>query len=125
MTELGTGTGVRFRLLLSRLLLAGVSVAAIIMAVGLVSALAVGWTGSLTGAPSVVHATGDFSTTVDGLLHLRPFAIVQLGLLVLLATPVMRVAASMLAFAIEGDRLYAVVSGMVLTILLVSIFFIR
>ncbi len=117
--------GVAFRLLLSRLLIVGVSVAAALMAVGLLSALAVGWGGSLLGAQVATHATGDFSGIGEGLVHLRPFAIVQLGLLVLLATPVLRVATSVLAFALEGDRLYAAVSGIVLVILLTSIFFVR
>lgn len=114
-----------FRLLLSRLLLAGVSAAAGLMVIGLLSALVVGWTGSLVGAGPVSHAVGDFSETFAGVMALRPFAIAQLGLLVLLATPVLRVATSVVAFAIEGDRLYALISGVVLTVLLTSIFLVR
>ncbi len=116
---------VGFRLLLSRLLLGGVSVAAALMAAGLLSALAVGWTGSLIGAAPVAHEVGDFSRTLAGLADLRPFAVAQLGLLVLLATPVLRVATSAVAFALEGDRLYALISGLVLAILLTSIFLVR
>ncbi len=116
---------VGFRLLLSRLLLGGVSVAAALMAAGLLSALAVGWAGSLTGAPPVTHEVGDFSRILAGLADLRPFAIAQLGLLVLLATPVLRVATSAVAFAFEGDRLYALISALVLAILLTSIFLVR
>ncbi len=95
------------------------------MAIGLLSALAVGWTGSLIGAEPATHEVGDFSRTLPALLELRPFAIAQLGLLVLLATPVLRVAASVVAFALEGDRLYATISGLVLAVLLTSIFFVR
>jgi uncharacterized membrane protein len=111
--------------LLSRLLAGGVSVAALLMATGLVSALLVGWSGSLTGAGPVSHDMGDFADTLAGALALRPFAIAQLGLLVLLATPVLRVAASVVAFIVEGDRLYATVSAVVLAILLTSIFLVR
>jgi uncharacterized membrane protein len=114
-----------FRLLLSRLLLVGVSAAAGLMVIGLLSALLVGWTGSLVGAGPVTHDVGDFSQTLAGVLDLRPFAIAQLGLLVLLATPVLRVATSVIAFAIEGDRLYALISGLVLAVLLTSIFLVR
>jgi uncharacterized membrane protein len=114
-----------FRLLLSRLLLAGVSLAAGLMIIGLLSALAVGWTGSLVGAGPVSHEVGDFSQALPGVLELRPFAIAQLGLLVLLATPVLRVATSVVAFALEGDRLYALISGVVLAVLLTSIFLVR
>jgi uncharacterized membrane protein len=113
------------RLLLSRLLAVGVSLAALLMAVGLVSALLVGWNGSLTGAGPIPHDPGDFADILAGVAALRPFAVVQLGLLVLLATPVLRVAASAVAFSVEGDRLYAAVSAAVLAILLTSIFLVR
>ena len=49
-------------------------------------------------------------------------AIVVLGLLILLATPVIRVAVSILAFAIEEDRTYVLITAFVLAILLFSIF---
>jgi len=44
---------------------------------------------------------------------------------VLIATPVLRVAASCAAFALEGDRLYAGITLAVLAILLVSLFALR
>ena len=55
--------------------------------------------------------------------HLQPTAIIQLGILLLIATPVARVAFLIGAFALERDRLYVVVSGLVLGILLFSIIF--
>jgi uncharacterized protein len=58
-----------------------------------------------------------------GLLLLRPQAIITLGLLVLIATPVIRVAASIVAFTLEHDRKYIVITSLVLAILLFSIFF--
>lgn len=57
----------------------------------------------------------------QGLAHAQPLAIVALGLLVLLATPVLRVAVSILAFAVEHDRTYVVVTTIVLATLLFSI----
>jgi uncharacterized membrane protein len=53
---------------------------------------------------------------------LRPDAIIQLGLLLLIATPVARVALAALGFYLERDRVYLVVSLIVLSILLFSIF---
>lgn len=47
-------------------------------------------------------------------------AIVALGLLVLLLTPIARVAVSVVTFAVERDRAYVVLTGFVLTVLLVS-----
>ena len=49
-------------------------------------------------------------------------AIIQIGLLLLIATPVMRVVFSMIAFALEKDRLYVALTVMVLVILLLSLF---
>jgi uncharacterized membrane protein len=49
----------------------------------------------------------------------------QLGLVTLLATPIARVAASVVGFALEGDRLYAAITTAVLLILLTSILVLR
>ena len=59
------------------------------------------------------------------LAALEPAAIVQLGLLALLATPVARVAASVVGFTLEHDRLYTAITLAVLLILLTSIFVLR
>ena len=47
--------------------------------------------------------------------------LIQLGLLLLIATPVARVAFSVVAFAIQRDRLYVVVTLIVLAILTYSL----
>lgn len=57
-----------------------------------------------------------------GLLQQRGQAIVMLGLLLLIATPVMRVAASIFIFARERDRLYVAITTLVLLLLLTSFF---
>ena len=56
----------------------------------------------------------------DGLLAFHPQAFVALGLILLIATPVIRVAASIIAFALEHDRRYVVITSIVLAILLIS-----
>ena len=61
------------------------------------------------------------SGIVRDALALRGRGIIQLGLLLLIATPVARVAVSVAAFAIQRDRLYVVVTLMVLAILLDSL----
>lgn len=50
-------------------------------------------------------------------------AIVQLGILLLIATPIARVVFAVIAFAIERDRLYVAVSLFVLTVLMVSLLY--
>lgn len=44
-------------------------------------------------------------------------AIVQAGVVLLIATPIARVALTMVAFAVRKDRLYAVISALVLVLL--------
>ena len=53
-----------------------------------------------------------------GALALDAMAIVQLGLVLLIATPVMRVALTLVAFALQRDRLYIVLTAVVLALLL-------
>jgi uncharacterized membrane protein len=48
--------------------------------------------------------------------------VIQLGVLLLIATPVFRVVLLLFGFAFERDRLYAAVSLVVLTLLLYSLF---
>ena len=57
--------------------------------------------------------------------HGEPLAIIQFGILLLIATPVARVAFLVGAFALERDRLYVFVSGLVLAVLLYSLVFSR
>ena len=54
-------------------------------------------------------------------LHLQSTGIIQLGLLILIATPIARVALAALGFYLEKDRVYVVVSLTVLAILIFSI----
>jgi uncharacterized membrane protein len=55
-----------------------------------------------------------------GLLALHPQAIIALGLLLLIATPVVTVTGSAIAFAVEHDRRFVVIALLVLAILLTS-----
>jgi uncharacterized membrane protein len=113
----------KFRNVVSAVLVIGVVVSAVLIGAGFLGALAVGWQSPLLGAAPAAHtATTDFSNLPGRLASLEPLAITQLGILTLLATPVARVAASVLGFALEGDRLYAAITLAVLLILLASIF---
>ncbi len=65
--------------------------------------------------PHALHALA------GGLRDLRGEAIVTLGLLVLIATPVVRVAVSIFAFIYQGDRVYTLITAGVLCLLLLSL----
>ena len=64
--------------------------------------------------------------TVHGTVQMafsgQPRGIIQLGLLLLIATPILRVVFSVFAFAVEGDRLYVTFTLIVLAVLLYSFF---
>ncbi len=60
---------------------------------------------------------------ITGALHGNALAIIQLGLLLLIATPVARVVFSVVEFALERDYLYVVISSIVLVVLLYSLIF--
>ena len=63
------------------------------------------------------------SQVTTNVLALRPQSIITLGLLLLIATPVLRVVVSVVTFALERDRKYVVITLIVLAILLFSIFY--
>jgi len=60
------------------------------------------------------------SDVLKGLRDLQGQAVVALGLLLLIATPVLRVAVSIVAFVQQGDRLFTLITAVVLGILLLS-----
>jgi uncharacterized membrane protein len=57
---------------------------------------------------------------VHGVADGRGQAIVAVGLILLIATPVVRVAVSIVAFAFEGDVQYVIITTIVLALLLLS-----
>jgi uncharacterized membrane protein len=63
--------------------------------------------------------------TISGIVHDAAGGssrgLIQLGLLLLIATPIVRVAFSIVAFAIERDRMYVVFTAIVLSVLLYSL----
>ncbi len=66
---------------------------------------------SLRTLPGIVHSAA----------HLQREGLIQLGLLLLIATPVARVAMAVIGFHLERDRLYEVVSLIVLAVLAFSL----
>jgi uncharacterized membrane protein len=113
----------RLETIIGRLLQAGVLLAAATVLLGGALYLAV------CHADHVNYQTfaagGSDTRTLDGIVrsaaHFDSLGIIQLGLLLLIATPVARVGLAIAGFALERDRLYTVVSAIVLVILLASL----
>ena len=60
---------------------------------------------------------------VRGAASFKGDAIAQLGLLLLIATPVARVAFTLVAFALQGDRKYVLITSIVLALLVYALGF--
>jgi uncharacterized membrane protein len=66
--------------------------------------------------------TLDLSQLLSGVAGANPVYVIELGLIVLLATPVARVAASVLMYAMEKDKMYVAITLFVLIVLLFGLF---
>jgi uncharacterized membrane protein len=113
----------RVELALAMLLRAGVVLAAVLVLIGGLMYLA--QEGGLH--PDYARFSGEPGTlqhpftVFAAALALQPLGLIQLGVLVLLATPVVRVGFSLLAFARERDRTYVGMTAVVLVVLLLSL----
>jgi uncharacterized membrane protein len=63
-----------------------------------------------------------FGGILKSVLVLNTRGIVQLGVVTLIATPILRIAFSLIAFLKEKDKLYVMITFIVLSIMLFSIF---
>ncbi len=120
----------RIELFIARLLRWGVTLSFGIIAIGIIAVIVTGQTGysqiQLDDVNSIVqyHLKPDFPSTLgevtSGIFAFKSYAIIVLGLLVLIAIPVLRVTVSVFAFAFERDWLYAAITALVLVVLLLS-----
>lgn len=101
----------------------GVSLAAVVVLVGGCALLARSW--SSVPAYQQFHAASPALTTFTGILRgvrgFAPESVIQLGLVLLIVTPVARVVLCVVGFARQRDRLYVAVSCLVLAVLLYSL----
>jgi len=114
--------------IIGNVLRVGVIVSAAIILVGVILLVA---NSGLSGTASslvynqnqIPHGTFDVSLAglLKGLTTLQPDSLIELGAIVLIATPVSRVLISVFLFAAEGDRLYVYITIVVLALLLFSI----
>jgi uncharacterized membrane protein len=72
------------------------------------------------------HGEPSAYTSLAGIMNkvfsLDARGIMQLGAVVLIMTPILRVVCSLFSFAIEGDRMYVVITLVVLSVILFSMF---
>jgi len=103
--------------IVSRVLQVGVTAAAAVIALGLLLLLVTGHSGYTPhGYPLTVGGV------LLGLANGKPYAWIAAGLLLLILTPVLRVAVSAITFLLERDSIYIVVTLYVLAVLIASFF---
>lgn len=108
---------------IAHMLRIGVVIAALLVFIGGIMYLA------RTNAPLPDYAqfhpfasdTRSLSAVVAGITMLRPESLIQLGILLLIATPVLRVIFCIVGFAMERDWLYVSVSLTVFAVLIYSL----
>jgi len=108
-----------------RLLQLGVLLAAAVVLFG--AGLLLMQRGATPVAYSTFRGEPDMLRSISGIVHgalaIQSEAVVQLGLLLLIATPIARVAFTLVAFALQRDRTYVVVTTIVLALLLYGLVF--
>ena len=118
-------TDQRLENMVGRLLRAGVLLSAAVVTVGGIAYLALNHAARVSYRTFV--AGGTDTRTVSGIAHsafrLNSEGLMQAGLVLLILTPVARVVLAMAGFALERDRLYTVVSFIVLAILAFSLIY--
>lgn len=102
-------------IIISKLLMIGVLLSAIVIFIGFIMFLVTGNSGYIGNT----YPT-DPILILQGLVVFKPYAIILTGLLILIATPVFRVGVSIIVFIREKDYLYVKITTLVFIILIVS-----
>ncbi len=115
----------RVEILISNLLRTGVIASLLIVVFGTVVSF-VHHVDYLTSSPALqplikpATVPHTIPQVIDGVRHFRGQSIVLVGLLLLIATPVVRVAVSIFAFVYQHDRTFVLITALVLALLLLS-----
>jgi uncharacterized membrane protein len=124
----------QIELFIAQLLRLGVIVSFAIVCLGIALVVITGRTGyqsiQLDDLNSIVRyqpGMSEYPNTVNdvmaGIAAFKPYALISLGLLILIAIPVMRVAISVAAFFVERDWTYVFITAFVLAMLILSFLF--
>lgn len=103
-------------LIIARLLQVCVLLSAAIILLGLTLYLITGAGGYENNA----YPTNPLSI-LNGVLTLKPFAVMLVGLFILILTPILRVGVSIIVFIIMKDKLYVFITSVVFVILIISL----
>lgn len=100
---------------IGRVMQVGVILSAFVIVVGLLMLFISGKSGYPTG----VHPT-TFTAIGKGVIAMKPYAIIMLGLFLLILTPALRVLVSIYAFWVMHDQMYVWITSLVMVILIIA-----
>jgi len=111
--------------IVGRLLQIGVAASAIVTGIGGLMLLLKH--GGEVPSYSTFRGEPEAIRTLSGIVHgaaaFDARSIIQLGLVLLIVTPILRVAFTLVAFALQRDRMYVVITAIVLAVLLYGLTF--
>jgi len=106
---------------ISRVLRYGVLISAAIIIAGLLLLIAANGLSDATPLLNFdLRQAPTLGSFASGLASLQPYSVIELGAIVLIATPVSRVLISVFLFAAQKDRTYTLITLVVLSLLLFS-----
>lgn len=103
----------RMEMFISRLMRISVLISGTVIALGVVTFL-------ITGNNSCPVNIFDINWILNGNPFFAPSHIIFLGFMILIGTPLLRIAASVFVYAKTKDWTFTVITGLVLTVLVVS-----
>ena len=111
--------------LVGRILQIGVAISAIVTGIG--GLMLLFHHGREIPSYSTFRGEPEAIRTLSGIVHgaagLDARSIIQLGLVLLIATPILRVAFTWVAFALQRDRMYVLITSIVLAVLLYGLIY--
>ncbi|WP_283679778.1 DUF1634 domain-containing protein [Lentilactobacillus sp. Marseille-Q4993] len=105
-------------MIIGKILRIGVIISAVVMGIGLILLFVT----QTTGYPANTFPD-TFRSIFTGTIALKPYAIMMFGVFLLILTPILRVVVSIYSFWVEGDKLYVIITTIVLVILAISFVF--
>ncbi len=107
---------------IGQILRLGMLVAAVLLILGLGLFFLRGITEGAPSLPELLRpgAPEGLPALVHGLLRADPLAVLRMGVLVLILTPMVRVAVTLVLFVAEGDWIFVVLTAIVFGILLLG-----
>lgn len=113
----------RMELIVSTILRTGVFLSGSVVLAGAALYLVRHWNEAVSYRQFYAQSEQDrlIGSIIRGVAHGRARSIIQFGILLLIGTPIARVAFSLLAFALERDRIYVFITSVVFAVLLFSL----